>query len=276
MSSTQSQNSALYDEKNWFLALTTFSAVVIAFFFLMYYLYAGSSPNDLLPTMTPLNARKDVGLPDVIDKNVLSSGSSTVAGFFKLLDGDRTGMYDAAQPFVPLMFVPQNWSLEMALSPGSEKPNQTRFRVSVKPTNTTVKEVEISLPPIPHQKWVFIAILREGRRFDFIYDNQIVASHRLEHYPVNITAPLAIGNKALRGSVIHVLIKNRRLTPTEVEEERLQFVDTNNMIPEDHSIDILFPKFTLPYFATCPPGLPCDPVSKPPQDNLLKWSTPYA
>jgi hypothetical protein len=29
-------------------------------------------------------------------------------------------------------------------------------------------------------------------------------------------------------------------------------------------------------FVECPPGLPCDPITKPPTDNMYSWSTPYA
>jgi hypothetical protein len=35
----------------------------------------------------------------------------------------------------------------------------------------TQQEEYIELPPIPRQKWICISILREGRRFDIIYDN---------------------------------------------------------------------------------------------------------
>jgi hypothetical protein len=107
-----------------------------------------------------------------------------------------------------------------------------------------------------------------------MYDNKIVASQRLESYPVIISNPLRIGNKKLSGSVIHVIICDRRLTPTEVDRERLKYVDTNNMVIESNIINISFPNIRL--FSQCPPGLPCDPVTKPPRDNLLQWNTPYA
>jgi hypothetical protein len=137
-----------------------------------------------------------------------------------------------------------------------------------------MKEEVIELPNIPKQKWIFIAILRDGRRFDVIYDNRIVASQRLEYYPVNISSPLAIGSTGLAGSVIHVLINGTRLSPTEVERERVAHVDTNGTVLEADAIDISFPGLKL--FAQCPPGLPCDPVTRPPNNNLFEWSTPYA
>ena len=266
---------ALYGEKSPTMMIIAFLLVVITFFFAMYYFYKGSSPNDLLPDLTPLNEPKDVGMPDMIHKKVLQSSGTSVMGFFKLLEGDRTPTMGGKDEFTPLMSVPQNWAIEVSPAPMQGRPYAVQLRVAVK-TATTVKETVIPLPSIPYQKWVFVAVLREGRRCDVIYDNRIVASHRLEHYPVHIVSPLTVGHKRFRGSVIHVMVTDRRMTPTEVETERTRFVDTNGMIPEDHSIQVLFPKFTLPYFSECPPGLPCQPVTRPPHDNLLKWSTPYA
>jgi hypothetical protein len=130
------------------------------------------------------------------------------------------------------------------------------------------------LPPIPKQKWVFIAILRDGRRFDVIYDNKIVASHRLEFYPVIISSPLTVGGTGLDGKVIHVMVNSKRLNPYDIERERVARVDTNNMVLEANQIDTSLPGLKL--FARCPPGLPCDPITTPPQNNLVQWNTPYA
>jgi len=136
------------------------------------------------------------------------------------------------------------------------------------------REEIIDLPNIPKQKWVFLAILRDGRRFDVIYDNQLVASHRLEYYPVIISSPLSVGNKGLAGSVLHVLVNGTRLTPSEVERTRVGYVDTNNTVLESSWIASSFPSIGL--FAQCPSGLPCDPITKPPANNLFQWRTPYA
>ena len=121
---------------------------------------------------------------------------------------------------------------------------------------------------------MFIAILRDGRRFDIIYNNEIVASEILEFYPVVISSDLSIGNNGLNGSVIHVIINDKRLTPTVIERERVSHVNTNNMVLDVDSITTSFPGMNL--FAQCPPGLPCDPITKPPTNNLLQWKTPYA
>jgi hypothetical protein len=64
------------------------------------------------------------------------------------------------------------------------------------------------------------------------------------------------------------------MSPDEVERQRVSYVDTNNDIVEDNYI---FPSFpTIKLFTECPPGLPCDPIRKPPKNNMYEWSTPYA
>jgi hypothetical protein len=148
-------------------------------------------------------------------------------------------------------------------------------RLQVRTQRGTVKQTEIiDLPPIPRQKWVFIAILRDGRRFDIIYDRQIVASHRTNDYPVVISSPLSIGYDKLDGSAIHVIVNGARLSPEYAERLRSTYVDTNNVILEDNPINLTLPNVSL--LAQCPSGFPCDTITQAPLNNLVQWSTPYA
>lgn len=264
------------------VAIYTIIAIVlvcVTTLLFLYFYYQGSDLNDILPKMTPLSPLSNVGMPDDIFKRVLASSGSTVMGFFRLLDGDRTMSYQkdtGPQQFVPLLQVENNWAVEISRSPIENHGTTARFRVKVKNAAMQIVEEVIELPSLPYQKWVFIAVLRDGRRFDILYDNRIVASHRLAHYPVAISSPLSVGHKTLNGSVIHVMVASGRLSPSEVERKRLQFVDTNGAIYEDHAINVSFPKPILPLFGDCPPGFPCEPVTKPPRDNLLRWTSPYA
>jgi len=253
-------------------AITIYHVIGIVFVIVIILLYIyqnkGAQNTDVLPTMTPLSKKKDIVMPDVTRSTLLGSGSSTVMGFFNLQMGNRTQTY--GNNFVPMLFVDNNWWLEIANgSNGGNAP--ARLRVA---TNSTNPEI-IELPSIPYQKWVFIAILRDGRRYDIIYDNRIVASSLLEDYPVLITNSLSIGNDiGLNGKVIHVMINPSRLSPDDVERERTIYINTNNDILEDNTVIATLPTITLA--AKCPPGLPCDNVTKPPMNKMYEWTTPYA
>jgi len=253
------------------IGIIVFSLVIVTIYLIFYVIYPPAENDDLLPKMTPLNAKKDVGLPDVVQKKLLGSNGCTVMGYFILKDGDRTTKM--SQPYLPLMQIANNWYLEISPAPAGKDRTSARLRIQTNKSGTLKDEI-VDLPPISKQKWTFIAVLREGRRFDIIYDNRIVASHRLEHYPVVITSPLSVGSPGLNGSVIHVIINGKRLSPNEVESERVSHVDTNNMILEANPINLSLPKFE--WLAACPPGLPCDPVTKPPKNNLVEWNSPYA
>lgn len=232
---------------------------------------------DVLKTLTSVSEAKQIVSAEKVQSTLLEKGSSTLMGFFNLQQGDRTNTYiDKLRPdeYKPLFQVANNWYFEISQGPGGMKDTNVRLRVTTKDSSGVAADEVMDLPPIPKQKWVCIAILRDGRRFDVMYDDKIVASQRLLNYPVIISNPLILGNKGLAGSAIHVIISDHRLTPTEVDRERLKYVDTNNMIIESNAIDMSFPNIRL--FSQCPPGLPCDPVTKPPRSNLLQWKTPYA
>ena len=235
--------------------------LLLVVYIVNYMIYPSSGNNDILPTMTPLNTKKEIASADVVKKILLGSSSSTVMGFFKLENGNRTLNYQ--NQYIPLLQVENNWRLEvMPSSMGDQNP---ATRLQVRTQRGTVKQTEIiDLPPIPRQKWVFIAILRDGRRFDVIYDRQIVASHRMNDYPVVISSPLSIGYDKLDGSAIHVILNGARLSPEYVERLRSTYVDTNNVILEDNPINLTLPNVSL--LAQCPSGFPCDTITQaPPQ-----------
>lgn len=248
--------------------------ILIALYIVFYVIYPSSGNKDVLSHMTQLNEKKDILMSDVTKNKILGSSGSSVVGFFKFGAGDRTTNYN--DKFIPFLQVENNWFLEISHAPTtSNGNNKAAARLRVKTNDAgAIKEEIIDLPQIPKQKWIFIAILRDGRRFDVIYDNRLVASQRLDNYPVVMSSPLSVGNKGLDGSVIHVIINGKRLTPTEVERERLSYIDTNNTVLEDNSIDMSFPSIKL--FARCPSGLPCDAITQPPSNNLFQWKTPYA
>jgi hypothetical protein len=255
------------------VALIVFGVILllITLYIIFYVIYPSAGNNDILSKITTLNVKKDILTSDITQTTLLSAAGSTVMGFFYLYDGDRTAKY--VNGFTPIIQVDNNWHLEIAPAPIGGLSVSARLRVHTNDTGT-LKEENIDLPPIPKQKWMFVAILRDGRRFDIIYNNEIVASHTLEFYPVVISSPLSIGNSGLNGSVIHVIINNKRLSPIDVERERVTHIDTNGTVLEADSLDISFPGLKL--LAQCPSGLPCDPVTRPPNNNLLQWKTPYA
>jgi hypothetical protein len=246
--------------------------IVITVYLIVFVIYPGGGNNDVLSTLTPLSEKKDIVMPDVTQKTFLGNNGGTIMGMFNFMNGDRTAKY--TNNYTPFLQIENNWYLEVSNAPNDKQTASARLRVRTSIQGGTTNEEMIELPPIPKQKWIFIAVMRDGRRFDVIYDSKIVASQRLEKYPVVITSPVSIGNKGLDGAVIHVIINGTRLTPADIERTRMTLVDTNKLVLEGNPINLSLPMISL--LAECPSGLPCKPVTQPPVNQILKWSTPYA
>ena len=252
--------------------------------------YASSNTyTDLLPTLTSLTAETQIVDSGTVKTSLLSQGGSTVAGFFNVQFGDRTlrmndilvGKELPAMSYTTLLGVKGSFEFQIAPSrlffdvsggPNVQSPQSTAQLV----VYTTHREfITIPLPPLTLQKWVFISILRDGRRFDVLYDDKIVASHRIDVYPLSISNPLVIGDKALLGQAIHMFTKSSRATPNQISALRASYSDMTGQPPV---------KFPLPFlpipFGTvqtaCIPGMPCNPVSAPPSNALKAWSSRYA
>jgi hypothetical protein len=219
---------------------------------IVFVIYPGGGNNDVLSTLTPLSEKKDIVMPDVTQKTLLGNNGGTIMGMFNFMNGDRTANY--TNNYTPFLQIANNWFLEVSNSPNDKQHASTRLRVRTNAQGSSTKDEMIELPPIPKQKWIFIAVLRDGRRFDVIYDDKIVASQRLQQYPVVISSPVSIGNKGLDGAAIHVIINGTRLSPIDIERTRLTLVDTNKLVLEDNPFNVSLPTISL--LAECPSGLP--------------------
>lgn len=253
--------------------------VALTAYIVIYHIYPGADNKQILSEQTPLNKKKNILMPDRTQTEILGSGGTTVMGFFYLGQGDKTLRHGSADQYVPLFQVENNWALEILPSPKEKMAYGARLRIQTQQAGRFQYET-ISLPPLPKQKWVWVALLREGRRFDVIYDQRLVASQRLEHYPVVIASPLSLGNKGIEGAAIRMMVNARRLTPEEVERERKTHVDTNGRVVEstwDPINQLETPSLPFPrLMAECPAGLPCNTVTAPPKKSLYEWKTPYA
>ena len=264
--------------------------LVLVVYTVMAIVYSSSNTySDLLPSPTSLTAQTQILDSGSVKTTLLSQGGSTVAGFFNVQFGDRTSrMTDSNVEFTPpaltyttLVGVKGAFELQIA-------PSRLFFDVSggsnVQIPQSTAQLVvytshrnfdTIPLPPFPQQTWVFLSILRDGRRFDVMYDDKIVASHRIDVYPITVSNPLMIGAPPLLGQAVHLFTKSTRLTPTQISALRATYSDMTGQPP------IKFPLPFLPIpFGTvqtsCLPGMPCNPVSKPPANAMKAWSSRYS
>jgi hypothetical protein len=239
---------------------------------------------DYLPELTPLNTKTDILTQDATYKTLIATNEFTVTVFVKLNNGDRTSkfMIDTKSNYRSILKIEGIWHLEVSPSPNQGKHSSTRLRVLTEKPSVEI----IELPPLSMQKWTFVAVLRQGRRFDVIYDNRIVSSYLLSAYPVvngnSIVAGYSdnnnvniMGNSLINGSIIHVFCYNSRLSPSQIEQNRLPYVDTNNALASN-DFTYLLPSVILPNLNTSCSSGSCDYATKLPKKMILKWESPYS
>jgi hypothetical protein len=260
--------------------------ITIIIFAIVYFRNAGPGIKDYMPTMVSLS---DTTYP--IGSNeaypiLLAGPGATLAGLFNVTIGDKTTQTatSATNNFSTLFGM--RGSIEFQLAPANiSNPNSTAqllVTTNAKAMDNTFATEAIPLPPLPAQKWTFIAILRDGRRFDVLYNDQVVASHRLTYYPntgiknqlqVGQAPPTSKSPARFLGNAKHLFAFNYRMSPGELAALRAKYVDTTGAPP----IPLPFPSpFNITLPGICIPGLPCYPVDQPPPNGLQAWSSPYA
>lgn len=234
------------------------------------YIYGKATIQDVAPDKFSLSEGKSVYLSDDVQNNLLKTSGSTIMAFVNVKLGERTGSTTGANQSI----IGVNGAFSVDITPTSSQLSVTTSKGGVLGGDNIVEIV--ALPPLPIQKWICVSILRDGRRFDIMYDDQIVASHRFEYFPKTVLQPLVVGNTTLLGTAIHVLVASYRLTPLEVSKQRMKLCDTTG---KPVGIDTEFGLPPIPFIgihSVCIPGIPCDPVKNPPSNSLQAWSTPFS
>lgn len=247
------------------IAVTTYIVISIV--------RSGTGLQDLAPNPISLSSPNMLSDSQTVRNTLLAGTGSTLCAFVNVQMGDRTARMGDGN-FSTLIGIPGSVEFQIAPAPSAAGGllNTVTARLLVKTVAGALETVDV--PDFPLQKWVFLTVLRDGRRFDVMYDDQIVASHRLLEYPSQIANQLVVGGKQFLGQAVHVLMAGSRLTPTQVQQQRGQLADTTGQPPTKFPLPLPIPFGSLQ--TVCPPGLPCNPISTPPANSLKSWSTLYA
>ena len=209
----------------------------------------------------PINlSTKSVVISGDDSKNLMQSAAgSTLSAYIKL------DAIDKSNGIKTIMEQPGSWAFRMV---GVSVNNLNPYYEFIVYSSQSGEIEKIALDNFPEQKWVYLSILREGRRFDIMYNNRIVGSKYLEHYPKIETQAITVGGGGIRGTAAYINGASKRYTYEEVTDEWKSRADTRG---EPYLAD----EFTFPTFG-CPKGLFCF-TALPKSTSMKKyWSSPYA
>lgn len=249
------------------LFVIVFVAILIA-----YSVLSTTRPNiltGLSPITGDLQTPAKIGNPRDVRESFLSSpGSTCMVYVFCSVNGKTPEIGNSQEPITLLKM---GNAVQLQILPGGvSTPPSTKLVVK---TQGGPREFEeIPLPYFPQQKWVQVAIVKEGRRFTVYYNGKPVSSQRTIYFPIVNSSQMVIGDPRLKG---RFALPKIAPTPMRVEEIQDDLANTSDTRHEPY-LPTNFSKL-LSLRLGCPNGVFCFSTSSPPTENPLKmWQTPYA
>lgn len=166
-------------------------------------------------------------------------------------------------------------------------------------TSTSQKYIEtLSLPPVPIQKWTFVTVSREGRRFDVYFNDRLVLSQKTMSMPISNVSNSALsgitsGSTGLAGQLAVANLYNYRMSGKDVSAKYREYADTRgspylNTVANPLTLSDatgLLPSYSaaissslssyIPNISLCPSGGCFSPPVIQAASPLYDWSTPY-
>ncbi len=253
---------------------TSLTGVMIVLFvslLIAYIILSVSRPSaivSLSPIVGSIGTPTRVGTSsDVRDLFLTPPGSSFIAYIFCTVN-NKTPSVGATQD--PISIFSMGNSVKFQILPGGiSSPAKTVLSVKTQGAQTPTEEIIV--PDFPQQRWVQLAIIREGRRYTIYYNGKPVASHRTTYFPVVNSSQLTMGDKRLRGEFVGVKVVPTPLRLEEIQSELRDTSDTRHQPYKPTDIASVIAKLG------CPGGLFCFSTSSTPKGNPLKmWESPYA
>ena len=169
----------------------------------------------------------------------------------------------------PIRILQLGNSLQLQLT---QKDGVYTTKLAIRTQGSSTETEYIKLIDFPEQRWVHLAIVREGRRYTVYYNGKIVGTDRTKYFPTINSSQFIIGDNRLNG-----FFALPKMIPTGYHSDEINndLKKTSNTryepyMPPESSASI-FPSLG------CPSGILCFSTSSQPTLNPLKiWKTPYA
>lgn len=208
---------------------------------------------------------------EIVKDNWIDSASSSLAFYIYPEIADRTAHIN--NEYAEVVKIGSKQSLKILIAPDAGRLMIAPALLEIYTTDNNESPEELEINNLRLQRWNFVVIVKEGRRFTVYINGSVSASHTCTAMPELENYPLKIGNSRLKGKVALVSLSPHAM---QLEDVRNMLKDTMQKDGSPFLSSDLpsLPELSIPDFNLCPDGN-CFSNNSPP-NPMKQWSSSYA
>ena len=235
------------------------------------YMVSGKQGLILGKEVMDLSVVNMVANSEIVKDNWVDSASSSLSFYIYPEIADRTAYVN--NEYADVVKIGSKQSLKILIAPDAGRLMVAPALLEIYTTDNNESPEELEINNLRLQRWNFVVIVKEGRRFTVYINGFVSASHTCTAMPELETYPLKIGNSRLKGKVALV-----RLSPyaMQLDDVRTMLKDTMQKDGSPFLSSDLpsLPELSMPNINLCPDGncFSDKSISNP----MKQWSSSYA
>jgi len=208
-----------------------------------------------------------------------SASGSSLMFYINPSIADRTGV--SGNEYASVIQIGSTQKFKILVAPDAGRGINMSPAVFEIYVNGYTKPELVEIPNFPLQRWSFVAIVKDGRRFNIYINGKIAVSHLCAAMPdFDETQPLRVGDPRLNGKISLITMATYALQTNEIREIYKNSTDGSGKPYMPITVKNIvmpflqpFTSFSIPNGFWCPDGVCSTPKSAGP---LNQWTSPYA
>ena len=228
----------------------------------------------LSPSQGSMSVSTKIGTTGDGRDNFLTPSGATLMVYIFCMVNNKT--QSIGQNNNPINLLSLGNTLQLQILPGGAS-TSAKTQLVIKTQNPNpLKSLEVfDVEDFPQQRWVHVAIVREGRRYTIYYNGRVSSSQRTKYYPTIDSSSLKVGDSNLIGEYTLPKIAPTPYRLDEIKRELGTTSDTRYQPYKSISFSDIMGIFSI-FSLSCPNGFFCFSAHSKPLSPLKMWKSPYA
>jgi hypothetical protein len=228
----------------------------------------------LSPSQGTMSVSTKIGTTgDGRDRFLTPSGATLMVYIFCMVN-DKTQSIGRNKNPITLLRIGDTLQLQI-LPGGVSTTPKTQLAIKTQNPNPSESLEVFEVEDFPQQRWVHVAIVREGRRYTIYYNGKVSSSQRTKYYPTIDSSSLKVGDPNLIGEYTLPKIAPTPYSLDEIKRELGTTSDTRYQPYKSITFADIMATFSI-FSLSCPNGIFCFTPSNIPESPLKVWKSPYA